>query len=92
MNEELGMRNRGEILNSQFSILNYRRGEAAGEVGSGYPRLSAMTGRAVSNNVGSVAAATTWNVGSQHCLRGHSRGARRQKVASPIQQRQPGAS
>ena len=45
------------------------------------PRLGAMTGRAVSDNVGSVSVAVTWSVESQHCQRGNSRGARRQKIA-----------
>ena len=48
------------------------------------PDDSPSCGRAVFDNVGRTATGVAWRLGSQHCLRGHPRGARRGVGASKL--------
>jgi hypothetical protein len=57
-------------------IRNWQRGETLGRQSARSPRFSALTGRAVSDNVGSTFVTVIFIVEAQHCQRGQPRGAR----------------
>jgi hypothetical protein len=83
----------GWLFGSQHCDRGHPRGARAGGTASGVRQSTRTLGRrqrlvrgAVFHNVGATAATVGWLFGSQHCDRGHPRGARSGETASGVRQ------